>query len=169
MRGILLALGLLLVLAPAAAASHTFELPEATGDVIVRAVADPAAEPGADGTGGASVLMVGHIGRGARILAPAALGARGLSCVDGRPLQRCVRLKRGPRGNEWRVLRPVKLWHEQPGLFVIAILGADELREVVYMGAGSVQVRGTGAYSTDGAEPVSYAEADRTVTVTLEP
>lgn len=163
MRGILLALGLLLVLAPAAAASHTFELPEATGDVIVRAVVDPAAQDGA------SVLMVGHIGRGARILAPAALGARGLSCVDGRPLQRCVRLKRGSRGNEWRVLRPVKLWHEQPGLFTIAILGAEEVREVVYMGVGSVQVRGTGAYSTDGAEPVSYAEADRTVTVTLEP
>lgn len=168
MRGILLALGLLLVLAPAAAASHTFELPEASGDVVVRAVADPAATA-ADGEGVASVLMVGHIGRGARILAPAALGARGLSCVDGRPLPRCVRLKRGARGNEWRVLRPVKLWHEQPGLFTIAILGAEELREVVYMGIGSVQVRGTGAYSTDGAEPVSYAEADRTVTVTLEP
>lgn len=166
MRGILLALGLLLVLAPTAAASHTFELPEASGDVIVRAVVDPAATAGADG---ASVLMVGHIAKGARILAPAALGARGLSCVDGRPLQRCVRLKRGARGNEWRVLRPVKLWHEQPGLFTIAILGAEELREVVYMGVGSVQVRGTGAYSTDGAEPVSYAEADRTVTVTLEP
>ena len=69
-RGILLALGLLLVLAPAAAASHTFELPEATGDVIVRAVADPAATTAEDA---ASVLMVGHIGKGARILAPAAL------------------------------------------------------------------------------------------------
>lgn len=167
MRGILLALGLVLVLAPSAAASHTFELPAAAGDVIVRAVADPAAA--ADGAAAASVLMVGRIGKGARILAPAALGARGLSCVDGRPLPRCVRLKRGLRGNEWRVLRPVKLWHEQRGPFTITILGAAELREVVYMGVGSVQVRGTGAYSTDGAEPVSYAEADRTVTVTLQP
>ncbi len=155
-RGILVALGLLLVLAPAAAASHSFEVPEATGDVIVRTHSE--------GTG---VLMVGHIGKGARILLPST--ARGITCVDGRPLQRCVRMKRGPRGNEWRVLRPVKLWHEQPGAFAVAILGAPELREVVYLGAGTVQVRGTGAYSTDGAEPVSYAEADRTVTVTLEP
>lgn len=155
-RGILVALGLLLVLAPAAAASHSFEVPEATGDVIVRTHSE--------GTG---VLMVGHIGKGARILLPST--ARSITCVDGRPLQRCVRMKRGPRGNEWRVLRPVKLWHEQPGAFAVAILGAPELREVVYLGAGTVQVRGTGAYSTDGAEPVSYAEADRTVTVTLEP
>lgn len=155
-RGIILALGLLLVSAPAAMASHSFEVPEATGDVLVRADA-----------AGDGVLMVGFIGRGARIVAPPA--ARGITCVDGRPLQRCVRMKKGPRGNEWRVLRPVKLWHEQPGAFAIAILGAEELREVVYMGTGVVQVRGTGAYSTDGAEPVSYAEADRTVTVTLEP
>jgi len=167
-RGILLALGLLLVVAPAAAASHTFELPAASGDVIVRALVDPAAAADPDAAG-AAVLMVGHIGKGARILAPAALGARGLTCVDGRPLQRCVRLKRGARGNEWRVVRPVKLWHEQAGLFTIAILGADEVRELVYMGVGRVQVRGAGAYSTDGAAPVSYAEADRTVTVTLKP
>lgn len=155
-RGILIALGLLLALAPAAAASHSFEVPEATGDVIVRTHSE--------GTG---VLMVGHIGKGARILLPAA--ARGITCVDGRPLQRCVRMKRRPRGNEWRVLRPVKLWHEQPGAFAVAILGAPVLREVVYLGAGTVQVRGRGAYSTDGAELVSYAEADRTVTVTLQP
>jgi len=57
-RGILLALGLLLVLAPAAAASHTFELPVASGDVIVRAVADPAATA-ADGAGVASVPFLG--------------------------------------------------------------------------------------------------------------
>lgn len=155
-RGILLALGLLLVLAPAAAASHTFEVRAARGDLVVRAAPS-----------GESVLMVGRIARGARILLPPA--ASGITCVDGRALQRCVRMKRGPRGNEWHVLRPVKLWHEQAGAFKVAILGASELREVVFMGAGRVDLRGTGAYSTDGAEPVSYAEADRTVTVTLEP
>ncbi len=165
-RGIPIALGLLLVLAPAAAATRTFEVPRATGDVIVRATVEPDTSTTESG---ASVLMVGHIGRGARILAPKALGARGLSCVDGRPLQRCVRLKRGSRGNEWSVLQPVKLWHEQDGAFAIAILGAADLREVVYMGVGVAKLRGQGVYSTDGAEPVSYAEADRTVTVTLEP
>jgi hypothetical protein len=131
-------------------------VPEAEGDLLVRA--DPAV---------AGVLMVGWIGKGARILAPA--GAKGISCVDGRLLQRCVRIKRGTRVDVWRVIRPVKLWHEQEGGFAISILRASELRDVAFMGAGSVRLRGEGSYRTDGAEPVSYADEDRTVSVTLKP
>lgn len=170
-RGSLLALGIAatLALAPATAAAKSFELPEAAGDVLVRADAD-------------GILMVGFVGRGARILAPAS--AKGITCIDGRPLQRCVKLKRGPRGNEWRVLRPVKLLHEQASPFAISILGAAELRSVAYMGTGSVALRGRGRYSVGGdevvvqsigaggageAEFVTYSEADRTVSVTLSP
>jgi hypothetical protein len=155
-RALLVAVCLLLAAAPAAMASHTFEVPEAEGDLVVRA--DPAV------TG---VLMVGWIGKGARILAPA--GATGISCVDGRLLQRCVRIKRGAKVDEWRVIRPVKLWHEQAGGFTIAILRADELRDVAFMGAGSIRLRGEGSYHADGADAVSYADADRTVSVTLQP
>lgn len=155
-RALLVAVCLLLVAAPAALASHTFEVPKAEGDLVVRA--DPAL------TG---VLMVGWVGKGARILVPA--GAKGISCVDGRLLQRCVRIKRGLKVDEWRVIRPVKLWHEQAGGFTISILRADELRDVAFMGAGVIRLRGTGSYHADGADAVSYADADRTVSVTLQP
>ncbi|MGA0121847.1 MAG: hypothetical protein ACO3KD_02410 [Gaiellales bacterium] len=156
MRALLVAVGLLLVAAPAALASHTFEVPKARGDLVVRA----------DRTV-AGVLMVGWIGRGARIVVPK--GATGISCVDGRLLQRCVRIKRGTRVDVWRVIRPVKLWHEQEGGFAISILRASALRDVVFMGAGRVRLRGHGSYRTDGAEPVSYAARDRTVSVILKP
>lgn len=155
-RALLVAVCLLLAAAPAAMASHTFEVPEAEGDLVVRA--DPAV------TG---VLMVGWIGRGARIVTPA--GATGISCVDGRLLQRCVRIKRGARFDTWRVIRPVKLWHEQAGGFAISIRRADEMRDVAFMGAGVIRLRGEGTYHADGAEAVSYADEDRTVSVILQP
>ncbi len=155
-RALLVAVCLLLAAAPAATASHTFEVDKAEGDIVFRAHRAV--------TG---VLMVGWIGKGARILTPA--GARGIRCVDGRLLQRCVRIKRGAKVDRWRVIRPVKLWHKQAGGFTIAILRASELRDVAFMGAGSIRLRGEGSYRADGAEPVSYAEADRTVSVILQP
>ena len=147
---------LFLFIAVPAAGAHSFELPRAKGDLIVRAAPD-----------GEGSLMIDYIGRGARIVGPATL--TGIACRDGRMVQRCVRLQKLATGYRWTVLRPIKLWHRQEGAFAIAIRGASTINRAVYLGYGSVTVRGSGSYRADGAESVSYAPEDLTVSVNLKP
>ncbi len=128
----------------------------ATGDFVFRASEI-----------GESSLTIGLIAPPAKIWGPKSL--TGLKCVDDKPLQTCVRLKRTQRGVVWTVRQPVKLMHQQPGAFVIAVRGAGLLEDVFVSGCGSVLLRGSGSYSADGAELVSYTATTGPVAVELKP
>lgn len=149
MRPVLLGLAALLVAVPAAAA-RSFELSAGTGDIAFSAGDD------ADAT-----LAIDRVGRGARILGPASTAW--ITCADDRPLQHCVRMRRTERGTEWIVRRPVSIWHHGDAGFSIEVRGASSLRNVLVSGCGTVTLRGTGTYSADGADAVSYTPGRRVV------
>lgn len=151
MRHIALGLAALLIAVPAAGAK-SFEMDRGSGDLSFRA------HPVTDAS-----LMIEEVGRGARISGPADL-ADSIACVDDkRPLHMCARMKRTTRGIEWRVTRPVRLWHQQAGTYTIDIRGASRLRTVVVSGCGTLTLSGEGSYSADGAPTVSYTPSERVV------
>ncbi len=156
MRFIVLGLAALLIAVPMAGAK-SFEMERGSGDVSFRA------HPVTDAS-----LMIEEISRGARISGPPSI-ADSIACVDeARPLHHCARLKKTARGTEWRVLRPVRLWHQQAGAYAIEIRGAVRLRTLVVSGCGTLTLAGEGSYSADGAPTVSYT-ADERVIVKLLP
>ncbi len=155
-RRVIFACGLFLLLAPSAGALSFVEA-SATGDLVFRASKI-----------GESSLFIGLIAPPAKIRGPKSL-MTGLKCVDKKPLQTCVRLKRTKRGLVGTVRRPVKLLHHQPGAFVIAVRGAGLLEDVFVSGCGTVVLRGSGSYSADGAELVSYTATTGPVVVKLKP
>jgi len=154
-RRVIFACGLFLLLVPSAGAMSFVEA-SATGDLVFRASKI-----------GESSLTIGLITPPAKIWGPKSL--TGLRCVDAKPLQKCVRLKRTKRGLVWIVRQPVKLMHQQPGAFVIAVRGAGLLEDVFVSGCGTVLLRGSGSYSADGAELVSYTATTGPVVVDLKP
>ncbi len=154
-RRVIFACGLFLLLAPPAGAMSFVEA-SATGDLVFHAAKNRE-----------SSLTIGLIAPPAKIWGPKSL--TGLKCVDDKPLQTCVRLKRTMRGSVWTVLQPVTLMHQQPGAFVIAVRGAGLLEDVFVSGCGSVLLRGSGSYSADGAELVSYTATTGPVVVELKP
>ncbi len=154
-RRVIFACGFFLLLAPSAGALSFVEA-SATGDLVFRASKI-----------GESSLFIGLIAPPAKIWGPKSL--IGLTCVDKKLLQTCVRLKRTKRGLVWTVRRPVRLMHHQPGAFVIAVRGAGLLEDVFVSGCGTVVLRGSGSYSADGAELVSYTATTGPVVVVLKP
>ncbi len=156
MRLIIFGLGLLLLMVPMAGA-RSFEMAVGSGDLRYRST-----------TTGEAMLAIGLIGAGAKIFGPATL--IGIKCADGKPLQRCVRLRlrHGAFGIEYDVRRPVKLVHEQAGVFEVVVRGARVLHDVWISGCGGVSLRGRGTYSADGAPPVAYASDARLVNLVLQ-
>ncbi|MGI9116135.1 MAG: hypothetical protein ACR2JV_00685 [Gaiellales bacterium] len=154
MRRILLGMALLLAVAPAASAK-SFEMPDGSGDGIFRASA-----------GGEASLMVGYIGATTRITGPADLD--GLSCVSKKPLDQCATLRHTAKGVEWRVLQPVKLFHQATGPFRIVLRGAKQVHDVFYSGSGTVRLKGFGNYTADGASSDTYTPQDGVVIQSLK-
>ena len=115
---------------------------------------------------GESALSIETISPGTQIVGPKTLG---LACRDRSPLRFCASLKRGRTTFTWTVLKPVMLMHRQAGDYTITLRKAGDLRDVVISGCGQVRASGTGTYSADGAEPVSYTPTDTPVVIDLKP
>lgn len=154
-RLIPLAIAALLVAVPAAGAK-SFEAATLSGELTFRSA-----------SGGESALSIGYIGPKTQIIGPKTL--KGIACADGADLPMCVTLKRSRKTFTWTVLKPVKLMHQQAGDYTITLRKAGELRDVFISGCGQVRVAGSGTYSADGAQPVSYTATDPTVVIDLKP
>lgn len=155
-RRLVLACAILLAVAPAAQA-RSFEAESIRGTFTFRAVPD-----------GQAQVSIDSIGPGTRIVGPLTL--RGVYCVDETlELSDCVTLRRKPRQTVWTVIRPVSLVHTGVGRFALSLQRAVDVRGVFVSGCGEVRVAGTGSYSADDADVVSYTPSDTTVVVTLEP
>lgn len=147
---------MLALIAVPLAGAKSFESATATGDLTYRSW-----------TGGESALTIAYIGPKTQITGPRTL--KGIACLDGAALPTCVTLKRGRKSVVWTVLKPVKLMHQQAGDYTIALRKAGDLRDVFISGCGQVRLLGTGTYSADGAEPVSYTQSDTPVVIDLKP
>lgn len=152
---LVLATALLLIAAPVAGAK-SFEASTVSGEFVYRSSA-----------GGESMITIASIPAKTLITGPKAL--KGIACVDGGALKSCVSLKRGRKTATWTVLKPVKLAHQQAGEYTITVKKAVDLEDVLISGCGQVRLTGSGSYSADGTEPVSYTPSDTTVVIDLKP
>ena len=146
---------LVLIVVPAAGA-RSFEAATVEGELVYRS-----------SMGGESAISIAYIGPRTVITGPRSL--KGIACADGADLKSCVTLKRTRKAATWTVLKPVKLMHHQAGDYTITLRRAGELRDVFISGCGQVRATGSGTYSADGAEPVSYTPADTPVVIDLKP
>ena len=157
MRRLPLALAaLLLLIAAPIAGAKSFEATTVKGELVFRSSA-----------GGESMITIASIAPKTLITGPRSL--QGIACVDGEALKSCVSLKRGKKTATWTVLKPVRLAHQQAGGYTITLKKAGDLRDVFISGCGQVRLVGSGSYSADGTEPVSYTASDTTVVIDLKP
>ena len=117
---------------------------------------------------GQAAITINSIGAGSRIVGPRTL--RGIDCVDGSlDLSDCATLRYTRRQAIWVVLQPVSLVHMGVGGFSISLTRAIDVEGVFVSGCGRVRVRGSGSFSADDADVVSYTPDDSTRVVSLEP
>ncbi len=146
---------LTLIVVPVAGA-RSFEAATAAGELVYRS-----------SMGGESTISIAYVGPRTVIIGPRSL--KGIACADGADLKSCVTLKRAKKTVTWTVLKPVKLMHHQTGDYTITLRRAAELRDVFISGCGQVRATGSGTYSADGADAVSYTPADTPVVIDLKP
>ena len=151
----IVSVALLLIVVPAAGAK-SFEAKTVAGELTYRS-----------SSGGESAISIAYVGPKTLITGPRSL--KGVACLDGAELKSCVTLKRTKKTVTWTVLKPVMLMHRQAGDYTITLRKAGDLRDVVISGCGQVRASGTGTYSADGAEPVSYTPTDTLVVIDLKP
>ena len=157
MRRLPLALAaLLLLIAAPIAGAKSFEAAAVKGELVFRS-----------SMGGESMISIATIPPKTQITGPRSL--QGIACVDGEALKSCVSLKRGKKTATWTVIKPVRLAHQQAGGYTITFKKAGDLRDVFISGCGEVRLLGSGSYSADGTEPVSYTASDTTVVIDLKP
>ena len=152
---IVLALVILLVAVPVAAAK-SFEMEAASGDFSYRGVARFD-----------SMVVIEAISAGAQLSGPLEL-KESIKCVDGQPLQTCVKIVKGKAPVEMRVLTPVTVSVQRRGLFTLTVRRATELTNVWVSGCGQVGLRGAGTYRADGGVDVAYVEKDRPTNLRLK-
>lgn len=155
MLRIVLALMILLVAVPVAAAK-SFEMEAASGQFSYRGIARYD-----------SMVVVESISSGALVSGPLVL-TESIQCVDGQPLQACVKIVKGRAPVELRVLAPIAVSLHQRGAFTLMVRRADALENVWISGCGQIGLRGDGTYSADGGADVTYASADKPVSLRLK-
>ncbi len=152
---IALALVILLVAVPVAAAK-SFEMETASGEFSYRGVARFD-----------SMVVVESISVGSKLSGPLEL-AESIKCVDGQPLQTCIKIVKGKAPVELRVLTPITVSLHRPGVFTLMIRRATALTNVWISGCGQVGLRGAGTYRADGGVDVTYVAKDRPTNLRLK-
>ena len=155
MLRVVLALAVFLVAVPVAGAK-SFEMATASGDLSYRGVARFD-----------SMVIVESISSGARVSGPLEL-TESIQCIDGQPLQECVKILKGKAPVELRVLAPITISLHRRGTFTLTVRRADALANVWISGCGQVGLRGDGTYSADGAADVTYVATDKPSSLRLK-
>ena len=155
MLRIVLALVILLVAVPVAAAK-SFEMEAASGDFSYRGVARFD-----------SMVVIEAISAGAQLSGPLEL-KESIKCVDGQPLQTCVKIVKSKAPVEMRVLTPVTVSLQRRGSFTLTVRRATSLANVWVSGCGHVGLRGSGTYRADDGVDVTYVTKDRPTNLRLK-
>ena len=155
MLRIALALVILLVAVPVAAAK-SFEMEAASGDFSYRGA-----------VGFDSMVVVESISAGAKLSGPLEL-KESIKCVDGQPLQTCVKIVKGKAPVEMRVLTPVTVSLQRRGSFTLTVRRATSLANIWVSGCGHVGLRGSGTYKADGGDDVTYVAKDKPTSLRLK-
>ena len=155
MLRIVLALVILLVAAPVAAAK-SFEMEAASGDFSYRGVARFD-----------SMVVLESISAGAQLSGPLEL-TESIKCVDEQPLQTCIKIVKGKAPVEMRVLSPITVSLHRRGSFTLTVRRANALTNVWVSGCGQVGLRGSGTYKADGGDYVTYVAKDKPTSFRLK-